>query len=118
LAKCHLRLNINMDLEKIINDTRDTSDRLHAPEVLGPWEPCTLIADIAGESGTLAQSVLTIEAIVPAPPESAHLEKDIPRLLYILTNLSNVYGVDLVQAWDDLLREGWSNIAKLEQERK
>lgn len=105
-----------MSLEKIINDTHDISNRLYAPEVLGPWEPCALVADIAGETGTLAQSVLIMEGIAGAPLEVAHLKSDIPRLLFMLVNLSNVYNIDLAQAWDDLLQEGWSNIAKLGKE--
>jgi hypothetical protein len=89
---------------------------LYAAEVLGAWEPCALIADLVGETGTLAHSVLTIEGIAAAPPEIVHLESHIPRFLFMLANLSNVYGVDLEQAWSDLIQEGWSNIARLESE--
>lgn len=102
-----------MELEKIINDTRELSKRLHAPELLGPWEPSALIADLAGEAGTLAQSVLTVEGIAAAPPESAHITLDLTRLLFMLVNLSNYYEIDLARAWDDLIREGWANAARL-----
>ena len=102
-----------MELEQIINDTRELSGRLHAPELLGAWEPCALIADLAGEVGTLAQSVLTVEGIAAAPPENAHVQLDLTRILFQLINLSNVYGIDLARAWDNLIQEGWANAAKL-----
>jgi hypothetical protein len=103
-----------MELEKIVNDTQDLSNRLHAPEVLGPWDPCALVADLAGETGTLAQSILTLEGIAAAPPESAHLTRDIPRLLYMLVNLGNFYRIDLEHAWNEMIQEGWANLAKME----
>jgi hypothetical protein len=108
------RLHNNMELENIVNDTQNLSNRLHAPEVLGPWDPCALVADLAGETGTLAQSVLTLEGIAAAPPDSAHLASDIPRLLYMLVNLGNFYRIDLEHAWNDMIQEGWANIAKME----
>ena len=103
-----------MKLEKIINDTQDVSIRLYAPEVLGPWDPSALVADIVGEAGTLAHSVLTAEGIAAAPPETAHITLDITRLLFMLINLSNYYRIDLARAWKDLLQEGYANLAMLE----
>lgn len=103
-----------MELEKIVNDTQNLSNRLHAPEALGPWDPCTLVADLAGETGTLAQSILTLEGIAAAPPESAHLTRDMPRLLYMLVNLGNFYRIDLEQAWNNMIHEGWANLEKME----
>lgn len=104
-----------MELEKIISDTRNLSNRLFAPEVLGPWTPCALVADLAGETGTLAHSVLTIEGIGATPPETAHLQLDIPRLLFMLVNLSNVYNIDLGQAWNDLMEQSWKRLEGWEQ---
>ncbi len=103
-----------MQLEKIITDTQELSSRLYAPEVLGPWDPGALMADVVGEAGTLAHSVLTVEGIAAAPPETAHIELDITRLLFMLTNLSNYYHLDLAQAWKDLIQEGYANLARLE----
>jgi len=103
-----------MELEKIVNDTRDIANRIFSPEILGPWDPSSLMADIVGETGTLAQSILTQEGIAAAPPETAHLTRDIPRLLFMLVNLSNHYNIDLPRSWDDLMQEGHANIARLE----
>jgi hypothetical protein len=99
-----------MKLEKIINDTREVSSRLYAPEVLGSWNPDALMADIVGEAGTLAHSVLTVEGIAAAPPETAHIALDITRLLFMLVNLSNHYHIDLARAWENLIQEGHANI--------
>lgn len=106
-----------MKFEKVVNDTRELSVRLHAPEALGPWEPCARVVDLAGETGTLAQSILALEGIAAAPPESVHLTRDIPRLLYMLVNLGNVYHIDLEQAWTATLQEGWANLGNMENKR-
>jgi NTP pyrophosphatase (non-canonical NTP hydrolase) len=103
-----------MKLEKIIKDTQEVSSRLYAPEVLGTWDLSALMADVVGEAGTLAHSVLTVEGIAAAPPETAHIALDITRLLFMLVNLSNYYHLDLAQAWEDLIREGYTNLAMLE----
>lgn len=103
-----------MQLEKMLNDTQEISTRLHAPEVLGPWKPGALLADIVGEAGTLVHSLLTVEGISPAPPETAHITLDITRLLFMLMDLSTYYHIDLAQAWEELIQEGYVNLAHLE----
>ena len=110
----HTRFHDHMKLEKIINDIQEVSSRLYAPEVLGPWDPSALMADVVGEAGTLAHSVLTVEGITAAPPETAHIALDITRLLFMLVNLSNYYHLNLTQAWEDLIQEGYANLAMLE----
>lgn len=104
-----------MKLEKIITDTQELANRLYAPEVLGAWEPDALMADIVGEAGTLAHSVLTVEGIAAAAPETAHVSLDLTRLLFMLVNLSNHYHIDLARAWEDLIQEGYTNLAALER---
>ncbi|QBD75428.1 hypothetical protein EPA93_05190 [Ktedonosporobacter rubrisoli] len=108
------RLHDHMKLEKIITDTQEVASRLYAPEVLGPWDPSALMADMVGEAGTLAHSVLTVEGIAAAPPETAHIELDITRLLFMLVNLSNYYHIDLAHAWKEMIQEGYANLAMLE----
>lgn len=105
-----------MKLEKIITDTQEVASRLYAPEVLGPWDPTALMADVVGEVGTLAHSVLTVEGISPAALETAHISLDVTRLLFMLVNLSNYYHLDLAHAWEDMMREGYAHLAVLEND--
>lgn len=107
-----------MKLEQIINDTQEVSTSLYAPEVIGPLDISALMADMVSEAGTLAHSILTIEGIAAAAPETAHIELDITRLLFMLVNISNHYHLDLVHAWEDLLQEGYTNLALLENKIK
>ncbi len=95
-----------MELEKMINDIQDLSQRLHA--VIGPWDGNLLVTHLAGVVGRLADDVLTIEGKLALSVENVRLARNIADALIQLIRLSNLYHLDLERAWTELLEEGRS----------
>jgi NTP pyrophosphatase (non-canonical NTP hydrolase) len=95
-----------MELEKMINDIQDLSQRLHA--VIGPWDGNLLVTHLAGVVGRLADDVMTIEGKLAMPMENVRLARNIADALIQLIRLSNLYHIDLERAWTELLEEGRS----------
>ncbi len=94
--------NEHMELEKIINDTRDFTQRVR--ELLGPQifeDPSTLVVELSRVIGVLAESILVTEGKRPAhparPPRLAH---DVADVLFLLIAISNHYHIDLEKAWN------------------
>jgi hypothetical protein len=101
-----------MKLEKMVDDTQETIKRVD--EIFGLWDPCSLVADLAGGVGTLSYSILIVEGKRPAPPEDVHLAHDIGTTLLMLIRIGNHYNIDLERAWNDMIQEGQENLARLE----
>ena len=98
-----------MEFEKMINDTHDMSQRLQA--VIGPWDGNLLVTHLTGVVGRLADDVMTIEGKLAMPVENVHLARNIADALIQLIRLSNMYRIDLEQAWTELLEFGRSSLS-------
>ena len=98
-----------MELEKMINDAQDMSQRLHA--VIGPWDGSLQVTHLAGIVGRLADDVMTIEGKLPMSMENVRFARNIADALFQLIKLSNMYHIDLEQAWTELLEEGRSRLS-------
>lgn len=97
--------NEDMELEKIVNDTQDFTQRVH--ELLGPHvfeDPSTLVVELSRVIGVLAESTLVTEGKRPAhPARSPRLAHDIADVLFSLIAISNYYHLDLEKAWNEWL---------------
>ncbi|MBO0796924.1 MAG: hypothetical protein J2P36_39090, partial [Ktedonobacteraceae bacterium] len=75
-----------MELEKIVNDTQDFTQRIH--KVLGPHvfgDPSTLVVELSRVIGVLAESTLVTEGKRPAhPARSPRLAHDVADVLFLL----------------------------------
>jgi hypothetical protein len=102
-----------MEIEKMVNDTEALSKRVH--ELVGPWDPCALVAGLSVNVGSLAENVMITEGKRP-PREgvSVHLARTIAGTLYALLELGTTYEIDLEQAWNETIQQGWQKLAKLE----
>lgn len=105
-----------MELEKMVNDTQHFTQRVHelfGPQVFG--DATTLVAELCRVVGILSESILVTEKKRPSrPATSVRLAHDIADIQYMVIAISELYHIDLAQAWNDLLQEGWGNIAKIE----
>lgn len=97
-----------MELEKMINDTQDLSQRLHA--VIGPWDGSLLVTHLAAVVGRLADDVMTIEGKLAMPLEHVRFARNIADALIQLIRISNRYHIDLERAWTELLEEARSGL--------
>jgi len=109
-----------MEIEKIVNDSKVLSKRVH--ELEGPWDPCALVTGLCVNVGSLAETVMVMEK-KRHPREGApvHLAQNIAGTLYALIELSTTYEIDLERAWNETIQGGWLKLAKLEnkeEERK
>jgi len=95
-----------MELEKMISDTQDLSQRFH--EVVGPWDRSLQVTHLAAVVGRLADDVMIIEGKLAMPLENARLARNIADALIQLIRLSNSYQIDLERAWGELLEEARS----------
>lgn len=93
-----------MELEKMISDTQELSQRFHA--VIGPWDGSLLVTHLAAVVGRLADDVMTIEGKLAQPVEQVRFARNIADALLQLIRISNAYHIDLERAWTDLLEEG------------
>ncbi len=82
-----------MELEKMINDIQDMSQRLQA--VIGPWDGNLLVTHLAGVVGRLADDVITIEGKLAMPVENVRLARNIADALIQLIRLSNMYRISI-----------------------
>ncbi|HLZ61832.1 MAG TPA: hypothetical protein VKR06_33230 [Ktedonosporobacter sp.] len=98
-----------MELEKMINDTQDLSQRFH--EVIGPWDGSLLVTHMAAVVGRLADDVMTIEGKLAMPVENVRLARNIADVLIQAIRLSNWYHLDLEQAWVELLEEARAGLS-------
>jgi hypothetical protein len=102
-----------MEIEKIVNDTRALSKRVH--ELEGPWDPCALVAGLCVNVGSLAETVMIMEKKRhPREGTSVHIAQNIAGTLYALIELSATYEIDLERAWNETLQAGSLKLAKLE----
>lgn len=94
--------NVHMEFEKIVNDTRNFTQRVH--ELLGPQvfeDPGTLVVELSRVIGVLAESTLVTEGKRPAhPARSPRLAHDVADVLFLLIAISNHYHIDLEKAWN------------------
>lgn len=106
-----------MEIEKIVNDTRALSKRVH--ELEGSWDPCALVTALCVNVGSLAETVMVVEK-KRHPREGApvHLAQNIAGTLYALMELSTTYEIDLEHAWDETIQGGWQKLARLEKQEK
>lgn len=92
-----------MELEKIVNDTQNFTQRVR--EVFGPQlfeDPSTLVVELSRVIGVLAESTLITEGKRPArPARPLRLTHDVADVLFVLIAISNHYHIDLEQAWND-----------------
>lgn len=92
-----------MELEKIINDTQDFTQRVQ--ETFGPqWleDPATLVVELSRVIGVLAESMLVTEGKRPAhPARPLRLAHDIADVLFLLIAIGNHYQIDLATAWNE-----------------
>jgi hypothetical protein len=110
------RFNDTMEIEKMIDDTRhftkSVQDQL-GPQIFG--DGSALIAELVRVSGFLAEAVLVTEGKRPTRTgTTVRLAHDITDVLYILISISDYYHIDLERAWNDLIQEAWSNLARLQ----
>ncbi|GHO97812.1 hypothetical protein KSF_078600 [Reticulibacter mediterranei] len=100
----------------MIEDTRHFTKSVQ--DQLGPQVfsgPQTLMAELCRVSGSLAGGILVTEGKRPARSgTTVRLAHDISDVLYILISISDYYHIDLERAWNDLIQEGWGNLAKLQ----
>jgi hypothetical protein len=92
-----------MELQQMISDTQETSQRLY--EIIEPWDGCQLVAHLAAVVGRVSDDVMTIEGKLAYPIENVHLARNLADVLIQTIRLSNLYHVDLEQAWIALLEE-------------
>ena len=92
-----------MEFEKIVKDTQDFTKHIH--ELFGAqWlgDASTRVAELSRVIGVLAESVLITEGKRPARPGvPVRLAHDIADVLFLLVSISDVYGIDLAQAWSE-----------------
>jgi len=100
--------NKKMELEKMISDTQELSQRFH--EVVGPWDGSLLVTHLAGVVGRLADDVMTIEGKLALPVENVRFARTIADALILLIRISNRYHIDLERAWTELLEEARSGL--------
>jgi hypothetical protein len=100
--------NNRMELEKMINEIQDLSQRLHA--VIGPWDGSLLVTHLAAVVGRLADDVMTIEGKLAMPLENVRFARNIADALIQLIRISNRYHIDLERAWTELLEEAHSGL--------
>jgi NTP pyrophosphatase (non-canonical NTP hydrolase) len=104
-----------MEIEKMIDDTRHFTKSVQ--DQLGPQifsGPQTLMAELCRVSGCLAEGILVTEGKRPARSgTTVRLAHDIGDVLFIAIAISDYYHIDLEQAWNDLIQEGWGNLARL-----
>lgn len=106
-----------MEIEKIVNDTRALSKRVH--ELEGSWDPCALVTALCVNVGSLAETVMVMEKKRhPREGVSVHLARNIAGTLYSLIELSTTYEIDLEHAWDETIQGGWLKLARLENQEK
>lgn len=98
-----------MELEKMINDVQDASQRLH--EIIGPWDGSLQVTHLAGVVGRLTDDVMSIEGKLAMPVENGHFEHNIADALFQLIKLSNVYQIDLVRAWTEFIEQGRAQLS-------
>jgi NTP pyrophosphatase (non-canonical NTP hydrolase) len=101
-----------MELEKMINETQELSQRLHA--VIGPWDGILLVTHLAAVVGRLADDVMTIEGKLAMPLEHVRFARTIADALLQLIRISNMYHIDLERAWTELLEEARSGLSNEE----
>src|SRR6266699_4744330 len=100
---------MRMELQQMLHNAQDLSQRFHA--VVGPWDGTLLVTHLAGVVGRLADDVMTIEGKLAQPVENVHLARNIADALIQLIRLSNMYRIDLEQAWTELLEFGRSSLS-------
>lgn len=98
-----------MELEQMISDTRETSQLFH--EIIGPWDGSQLVAHLATVVGRVSDDVMTIEGKLAYPIENAHLGRNLADIVIQTIRLSNLYHVDLEQAWTALLEEARTGLS-------
>ena len=98
-----------MELEQMISDTREISQLFH--EIIGPWDGSQLVAHLAAVVGRVSDDVMTIEGKLAYPIENAHLGRNLADIMIQTIRLSNLYHVDLEQAWTTLLEEARTGLS-------
>ena len=102
-----------MDIEKIVNDSKALSKRVH--ELEGLWDPCALVTALCVNVGSLAETVMIMEnKRHPREGAPVQIERNIAGTLYSLIELSATYEIDLERAWNETIQGGWLKLAKLE----
>ncbi len=102
-----------MEIEKMVNDTQALSKRVH--ELVGPWDPCDLVTGLSVNVGSLAENIMITEGKRHSREgASVNLARNIAGTLYALLELSTTYEIDLEQAWNETIQQGWQKLAKLE----
>jgi hypothetical protein len=97
-----------MELEMMINDTQELSQRFHV--VIGPWDGSLLVTHLAAVVGRMADDVMTIEGKLAQPLEQVRFARNIADALLQLIRISNAYHIDLERAWTEVLEEGHAGL--------
>jgi len=92
-----------MELEKMITETHELSQRLHT--IIGPWDGMVLVTHLAAVVGRLADDVMTIEGKLAMPLEQVRFARTLADALLQLIRISTKYHIDLERAWTELLEE-------------
>lgn len=92
-----------MELEKMIGETRELSQRFY--DEIVPWESNLLVLHLAAVVGRLADDVMTIEGKLAHPLANVRFARNIADAVLQLFRISIAYGLDFEQAWKDILLE-------------
>src|SRR5690349_14150553 len=94
-----------MEVSEMILLTR-TVTRLF-DKLVGEWDASVMVTELAGEVGTLADSIMIREGHRP-PRENSdaiNLEDDVVDVLFMLIRIADHYDIDLEQAYKDMILE-------------
>lgn len=98
-----------MELEQMISDTQDIAQRLY--EIVESWDGIEIMAHLAAVVGRVSDDVMTIEGKLAYPIEHARLARNLADVVMQTIRLSNLYHVDLEQAWAALLEEARTGLS-------
>ncbi len=98
-----------VELEQMISDTQEITQRLYT--IVEAWDGIQIVAHLAAVVGRVSDDVMTIEGKLAYPIEHAHLARNLADVVMQTIRLSNLYQVDLVQAWAALLEEARTGLS-------
>ncbi|GHP00748.1 hypothetical protein KSF_107950 [Reticulibacter mediterranei] len=93
-----------MKISEMVARTRDVTSLFD--KLVGPWDPTVMMTEMAGEVGTLADSIMIREG--HRPPRDGvdvDLEDDIVDVLFMLVRIADHYGIDLERTYQIMILE-------------
>lgn len=103
----------------LINQTRELQKRfdlLNSRE----WTIETYIIELMGETGSLADTIMLKENYRPirAGQKPVNIADDIVDIIFLLVNIADHYGIDLEEAYKEMLKVTDEKLSKREKEKK